>query len=113
MARETNNQREYFRLSYPRRMMPTILIDETEYRISEISERGLRIQVQTLAGFPPGGEVTGIITFKDGARIEISGVTLRWDKREVIVAPLEGVTFRRIVIEQRSLIREFPLLRFN
>ena len=93
--------------------MPTIHIDGVEHRISEISEGGLRFQVQNLAAFPIGGEVCGIITFGDGARTPISAVTLRWDKLEVILAPLEGVSFKRIVTEQRSLIRECPLLKFN
>ena len=112
-----NNQRKYYRLPYPDSIMPTIQIGESEYLVPEISEGGLRIRQcrrvdsSPFLEFEVGEEVTGTITFDDGDTVCITGVIFRRDKEEYVIAPLDGITFRRVVLEQRRILHRFPSLR--
>ena len=110
MTAERNNQRAYFRLSYPLRMRPTLILDRNQYKVSEVSECGLRFQIKSEDCFEIGNVIRGMITFSDGGQTGISGTIFRREKQEVVVAPLEGITFQRLVIEQRHIMSQFPVL---
>lgn len=111
------NQRRFYRLPYPDPMMPKMRIGDSEYLVPEISEGGLRIRQcrgidkNPFLEFREGDEVTGTITFDDGEVLGISGIIYRRDKQDYIIAPLEGISFKRIVLEQRRVLNRFPALR--
>ena len=111
------NQRRFYRLPYPDSIMPKIKIGDSEYLVPEISEGGLRIRQCRRIGnsqfleFRAGDEVTGTITFDDGEMLCISGVVYRRDNEDYVIAPLEGISFKRIVLEQRRILNRFPSLR--
>ena len=113
----SKNQRQYYRLPYPDSVMPTIQIGESEYLVPEISEGGLRIRQcrrvdsSPFLEFSVGDEVTGTIMFDDGEVVCISGIVFRRDKEEYVIAPLDGISFKRIVLEQRRILKQFPSLR--
>lgn len=97
--------------------MPRIKIGDSEYLVPEISEGGLRIRQCLEIGESPsfefrvGDEITGTIMFDEGEILCIAGVIYRRDRNEYVVAPLEGISFKLIVQEQRRVLNRFPSLR--
>ena len=90
--------------------MPNIRVADFVYKVSEISEGGLRIRCRN-AHFRTGEEFTGVITFSDGETLEVTGTVLRRDYVDYVIAPLEGVTFRHVLMEQQRFMRAFPRTR--
>ncbi|MCA9264291.1 MAG: PilZ domain-containing protein [Planctomycetales bacterium] len=101
------NQRRFFRLAYPLSDRPQLLLDGRNYEVSEISERGLRIYCTQTSKFEVGQCVEGVIIFHDGESAKISGTVGRLSDIEVVVVRVEGVTFARMVDEQRHLINKY------
>lgn len=89
--------------------MPSISVDGILYKVSEMSERGLRFRTKGRHSFEIGNKLMGVILFGDGSQVRVFGTVLRCDLYEVVVSPLEGVTCQRMVIEQLYVVREFPL----
>ena len=111
------NQRRFYRLPYPDPVMPMIKIGDEEYLVPEISEGGLRVRPNdgtagsSLLELRVGEEVDGTITFDDGETLGISGIVFRKDQGEYIIAPLDGISFKTVVKEQRRVLNRFPSLR--
>lgn len=108
MSDDRFNQRRYFRLAYPVSLMPTMQIGERRFRVSEISEGGIRICCTNRWEFKVKEEVTGELSFVDGDAIAIEGVVLRYDRRDFVIAPIEGISFKHVVAEQRRVLAECP-----
>lgn len=108
MSDEGRNLRKFFRVAYPPELMPTFRGDGTEFLVTEVSEGGLRIRCDNRFRFRMGTEISGEIVFLDGGIVAISGIILRGDGDDFVVALIEGVPFRRIVLEQRNLLRWCP-----
>ena len=104
----SDNRRQYYRLPYPATMMPLIRIAGKEYSVPEISEGGLRIRCTDRNDFGIGDEVSGEIAFAENDTLTISGVILRRDGKDLIIAPLEGISFKRVVREQRRVLSQCP-----
>ncbi len=89
-------------------MMPLMWIGGKEYFVPEISEGGLRIRCTERYEFGVGDEVSGEIAFTEEDTLTISGVILRRDGKDLIIAPLEGISFKRVVSEQRRILTQCP-----
>ena len=113
MSDKRDNHRRYYRLAYPSTMMPSMHIAGREYVVVEISEGGLRIRCEDRFEFGTGDEVRGEIVFQDDDAISISGVVLRCERHDLIIAPLEGISFKRVVFEQRRILSQCPSVRTN
>lgn len=105
-------RREFFRLRYPLSSRPTLLIRSRTFLVAELSEKGLRLADQR--GGPqfavePGQQISGRINLPSGD-VEITGKVLRRDRQEVIVADVEGISFQKLLEEQRRLIKAYPMI---
>ncbi len=110
---ESKNNRKYFRLAYPTVMRPSVRIEGRDYIVPEISEGGLRLRCQEPFEFRIGDEVTGELMFRDGDNISIAGVVFRRASKDFVIAPLKGLSFKKIVLEQRRILRQFPCVNMH
>lgn len=109
----SDERRKFYRLAYPLTMMPPLNVDGLEYPVTELSEAGLRIRCADPYAFKSGDELRGEISLPEGEVLPVTGVVLRRDGKDIVIAPLEGVSFKRIVAEQRRVLSQCPNVRLN
>ena len=101
------SRREYFRLPYPVTSGATLSIEGYQYKVGEISERGLRI-VSNAADFELETEVQGTLILTMGMRCAVSGKVLRVEDGTVVLKLERGPSTYDVIREQRYLTRTFP-----
>jgi len=101
------SRREFFRLPYPVTSGATLETEETNYKVEEVSERGLRV-LSDAASFPLEAEVSGTLVLTMGLRCKVFGKVLRIEDGVVVVKLERGPTTYDINREQRHLSKTFP-----
>jgi len=101
------SRREYFRLPYPVTSGAKLAIEGYQYKVGEISERGLRV-VSNAADFEVDTEVQGTLILTMGLRCEVSGKVLRVEDGTVVVKLVRGPSTYDVIREQRHLTKTFP-----
>ena len=103
------NRREFYRLSYPNSDRPLIRFGKKVLPVAEISEEGVKIahDGQCPALDEP---FRGTIIFQDGEQATVEGVVYRLDDRDFVVKLTQGISIRRITLEQLWLKEKFPIL---
>ena len=104
---EHQKKRKYFRIEYPASIRPTIKIRKHEFKVVDISEKGVRFFADKEIKF--GRWVTGNITFHDGQAIGIEG-RIAWKRGESIgmFLTVKSIPYPKILSEQRHLARFRP-----
>ncbi len=77
------SRREFFRLPYPVTTGATLDVEGTNYKVGEVSERGLRI-VSASTSFRPNAPVEGTLILTMGLRCTVSGRVLRIEDGAVV-----------------------------
>lgn len=116
---ETDNQRQYHRIEYPRDVQPRLDLDRADgepggaFRVAcdvvDCSERGVRVRLPVAVRLEIGAAITGTIRFSRGATVRISG-TVVWAHGSEAAIRMErtgGLPFRIIMDEQRYLRTRF------
>jgi len=101
------SRREYFRLPYPVTTGATLSVEGTNYKVGEVSERGLRI-VSDTSKFSPEAAVQGTLILTMGLRCAVSGRVLRIEDGAVVVKLERGPSTYDVIREQRHLTKTFP-----
>jgi hypothetical protein len=101
------SRREFFRLPYPITTGATLFFDGANYRVGEISERGLRIY-SGVGRFPVGVTIHGTLTLTTGVRCPVSGSVLRIDADSFVLKLERGPSSYDVIREQRHVSRQFP-----
>jgi hypothetical protein len=101
------SRREYFRLPYPVSTGAVLSLEGTNYKVDELSERGLRV-VTGAAKFEVDSEIEGTLILTAGLRCNVAGRILRVDKGSVIVQLEKGPSCYDVIREQRHLSRTHP-----
>jgi hypothetical protein len=101
------SRREYFRLPYPISTGAVLTVGDANYKVDEISERGLRI-VTGVGRFPVNARVQGTLTLTAGMRCMVSGTVLRVDDNSFVVLLDKGPSSHDVIREQRHVSRTFP-----
>ncbi|MCA9151819.1 MAG: PilZ domain-containing protein [Planctomycetales bacterium] len=96
------NQRAHYRLQYPLRERPLLVVGTSQYAVIELSEGGLRVQ-----GNVSSEEIDGLLKLKDGTVCEVTGKVGRKLRDETVVINLEGVSFAVLMSEQRRLVSRY------
>ena len=98
------NQRSYYRVEYPLRECPSFISDESkEYRVLDISEKGMRLQKNENPTLEVGSVLKGTITLHTSGKADVTGKVVR-DTEECIAVLLRvGIPFSQIVNEQQYL----------
>lgn len=108
-ASGSSERRSFYRLQYPEAERPRLFFENMEFKVAELSESGMRI---VLGGWRLKSErpMLGWIKFKDGLASVVEGKVLRIEEGEAIVHLTLGVSLKRMLAEQRRLIRLYPIL---
>jgi hypothetical protein len=101
------SRREYFRLPYPVSSGAVLSVEGTNYKVNELSERGLRI-ITGVGRFPVDSRVEGLLELTAGLRCKVAGTVLRVDDDSFIVQLDKGPTCYDVIREQRHLARTYP-----
>jgi hypothetical protein len=101
------SRREFFRLPYPVTSGATLAVEGTNYKVGEVSERGLRI-VSDTGRFEPDACVQGTLILTMGLKCNVSGKVLRIEDGAVVVKLERGPTTYDVIREQRHLTKAFP-----
>jgi hypothetical protein len=101
------SRREFFRLPYPITSGATLAVDGSNYKVGEISERGLRV-VTGVGRFPLDTHVEGTLTLTTGQRCPISGKVLRIEGDAFVLKLERGPSTRDVIQEQRHVAKNFP-----
>ena len=101
------SRREYFRLPYPITSGATLVVDGTNYKVRELSERGLRV-VAGAGRFPVDTPVEGTLILTMGVRCPISGSVLRVEDDSVVLKLERGPSTRDVIREQLYVAKAFP-----
>jgi len=102
-----SSRREYFRLPYPITSGAVLEVSGANYKVSEISEKGLRIVCGT-GSFEVDAPIEGTLTLTMGARCPVAGTVLRIDGKDYIVRLDRGPSSQDVMREQRHLSKTFP-----
>lgn len=100
-------RRQLFRLKYPKRMRPTLVIEARPYNVTELSEGGLKFEMGRAILFPTSIEA---VLHLDDEILDVSGELRTFRANEAIVINLEGVSFKRMMEEQRRVLSIFPII---
>jgi hypothetical protein len=106
-----HERRRYFRLRYPVSARPLLTISMRSFLVRELSEGGLRFAADMPDEFRVNDIVQGKITFRDRESLPVEGRVLRLVEDEIIVELTKGIPLKRMVEEQKYLIKHFPGLR--
>ena len=100
------SRREYFRLPYPITSGATLVVDGTNYKVRELSERGLR--VAGVGRFLVDAPVEGTLILTMGVRCPIVGSVLRLEDDSVVLKLERGPSTRDVIREQLHVAKAFP-----
>jgi hypothetical protein len=102
-----SSRREYFRLPYPITTGAVLSVNGTNYKVDELSERGLRV-VTGVGRIPVETQVQGTLTLAMGTRCTVTGVVLRIDDNSFIVKIEKGIKGYDVIREQVFVAKSFP-----
>ncbi|KJY84924.1 peptide chain release factor A [Vibrio galatheae] len=102
-------KRQFYRLRYPKRARPFVRLGEELFKVTEVSEGGIRMVVNNTETMYKGLSVKGVLNLNDENRVEIEGAVLRFEHDEVIVQLRKGPTFKIMVDEQRNIRNKYPV----
>jgi hypothetical protein len=101
------SRREYFRLPYPITSGAVLVMHGTNYKVEEISEKGLRI-VSGVGRFEVDARIDGILILTIGARCQVLGTVLRIENEAFVVKLDRGPSSQDVMREQRHVAKTFP-----
>ena len=104
------DRRAFYRLRYPAVERPTIRINDFEYKVTEISEKGARILFVGENAYSIEKLFTGSVSFCGGETVEIEGSVVWSSEKEIAIRLSKGITLKRMMKEQARLHRKYPLL---
>lgn len=108
MDDNTENERDFYRVSYTPGDELIILVAGLEFRVANISESGMRVLGR---GLPMSDNTcVGEVCWRDGQKTTFRGYLQRRDARETVLCEVEGIPFQQILREQQRLIRKQTLV---
>lgn len=104
MSSHASNRRDHYRVQYGTRDRPTFRGEGLECRVIDCSERGLHLALADEFHLPLGAPVEGIVRFRRGTEVFVTGQVVRECGRErgVWLDP-PGLPLKVILDEQRWL----------
>lgn len=103
-------ERSYYRIRYPRRERPWLVIGGSNFEVLDCSETGLRYQYLGDAPPEPGAVVTGTLRIpREEEELPIEGTVVWVRDREVALhLPETRIPLGMILREQRYLRAHYP-----
>lgn len=112
---EDSNSRTVYRLRYPSGAGPSVRIDGLTYAVTELSESGVRILLESDSSVSVKDRLIGHVTFFDDATEVIEGEIARIegntaDQVEAVLHLSKGVSLKRMLSEQVRIRSEYLTL---
>ena len=101
-------QREHYRLRYPVSARPRLIVNGTEFTVTEVSENGTRVLLEPDSTLHFDGGHEAIFCFLDGTRITTSASLSRLADDEVVLKLSPPLPLSVIMAEQRYLLTRYP-----
>lgn len=105
-------QRAHYRIQYPEAVRPAFILEgeSSASPVVDCCEQGLRYQPRGCAAPPTGAPARGVIRFRTGDEVPVSGTVVRIQDREVAIHLTEAaIPWRVMLKEQLFLRRTHPL----
>lgn len=96
--------RSLFRVEFPFGKRPLLQWEGISYEVLDISEKGMRVNVEGRKPFVAGTSVRVDIRFED-SKETVAGTVFRGNEREAVFQLTECFSLERIRREERRLIR--------
>jgi len=105
---DSTQSREHYRLRYPLQARPRLVMNGTDFTVTEISESGCRVvcNAEQSSPFISSPDVT--FSFHDGTRLKTTATLLRLAEEEVVLKLIPSIPLTVIIAEQHWVIRKFP-----
>jgi hypothetical protein len=101
------SRREYFRLPYPITSGAVLVVDGANYKVGELSERGLRV-LSGVGRFPVQARIQGTLTLAVGLQCTVCGTVLRIEDDAFVLQLERGPSSYDVIREQRFVAKAFP-----
>jgi len=95
--------RAYYRLVYPLRQRPALLIGSTAYSVIDLCEQGVRYLYDDARVPRVGDEIRGRLVLPSGTELEVAGTIIRVTPPHAAANLSKGVPFGVMMEEQRYL----------
>ena len=100
-------KREYFRLEYPYEYRPSLLYDEQQYPVMNISEFGVKFRAPNSQRFVVGQQLEVEIIFHDQEQYNCRGEVIRLEQASIVLHLTKPVPLHKIRSEHLVLINQF------
>lgn len=105
-------ERAFYRIVFPERERPILLLEGREHPVVDCSEHGLRFERRPWPPLELGAVVHGILRFHKGDEIEVEGEVVRLqDEHAAVHLNVRPIPMGRIFEEQRYLRMLYPMRR--
>ena len=108
IANKMEYHRDYFRVEFPKTYYPVMHLEEGQYEVVDVSERGVRFKINDDNKFKEKEELVAIIQFPDGDIFDCSGQVVRMDDHAVSLSLSSPLPLKKIRSEHLYLLNHFP-----
>jgi len=101
--------RKHMRTTYPAAKRPIFRAKGQELEIKDISRGGLKFKLSHWDEIIINGWVKGIVDLTDGSHIEVEGIVVRIENKDIglaFIGDLEDDVYRQIAITSESTIEQ-------
>ncbi len=104
-----SNQRENFRLEYPKADRPEIQVDKYRYEVLDLSEKGVKFDCGKTYRPQQNAPLIATVFFQGGKSCEVKGTVLRYlaEKNQCVVILTQGVPLPLMMEEHRKLLQKY------
>jgi hypothetical protein len=114
MHQDDKKSRTYFRVEYPPGVQPIIQFNKGRYPVINLCEGGVKFSFDTRSADLPSLEkktFNATIIFHNHDQTQVIGRIIRAEKDSLVLQLSEGVSFQKIMAEQRFLLNKYGTLR--
>ena len=108
--RTRDDRRDYYRITYPKGDEPVLVIAGLHYPIVDLAEEGFKFRISGSMPLFKGDALKGSIIFHDDQVIDVAGKMIRKGLRYVVVHLERGIPLKKIMEEQRFLLKKHKIL---
>lgn len=103
------NQRENFRLEYPKDDRPQIQIEKYRYEVLDMSEKGVKFDCGKTYRPQQNAPLNATVIFQDGKTCPVKGTVLRYlaDKNQCVATLTQGIPLAKMMEEHRMLLKKY------
>jgi hypothetical protein len=108
--------RQFFRIKYPVKFRPEIIVDGRTYTVVDVSEFGLKLDYTGATRLPKdGADFVATVGFRTGTRVTVKGSIVRTENPFVMIRLEKGIPREALKAEADLLLKimgEVPTDRY-